>query len=144
MTRGIEENNDPLIALHSTAHTRTQGHGKVDRPLQFTRLDTDVEVPLSRHPAVIRPIRTLIVLTDLKTQPGARSQLDQIDESRLDFLAGFIESPTLIRDRKATPMSEHPAGGAASDRSAGQCTPTPPRRTPTPSPPDTKHLAPST
>ncbi|MBW0292735.1 MULTISPECIES: hypothetical protein [Rhodococcus] len=49
---------------------------------------------------MIRPIRTLIVLTDLKTQPGARSRLDQIDKSRLDFLAGFT-TRFVLRTQKA-------------------------------------------
>lgn len=89
MTRRIEENNGPLISLNGTDHICTQGHGEVDRPIKLPRLDTDVEMPLGRHPAVIRPIRTLIVLTDLKNQPGARRRLDQIEESRLDVLAGF-------------------------------------------------------
>lgn len=89
MTGWIEENNDPLISLLRADHTCTQGHSEVDRLIKLTPLDTDVEMPLSRHTAMIRPIRTQIVLTDLKTQPGTGSQLDQIDESRLGFLAGF-------------------------------------------------------
>ena len=89
MTRGVEENHDPLIALLRADHTCAQGHSEVDSPIEIAAGNSDIEVPLSRYPAVIRPIRTLIVLTDLKTQPGARSRLDQIDESGLDFLAGF-------------------------------------------------------
>lgn len=78
MTRRVEENNDPLISHLRTDHTHTQGHGKVDRTIDIATDNSDVEVPLSRHPAVIRPIRPLVVLTDLKTQPGAGSRLDQI------------------------------------------------------------------
>lgn len=100
MTLRIEQNNDPLIALHHTGDTCTQGHGEVDRLIKFPRLDTDVEMPLSRHLTVIRPIRRLIVLTDLKTQPGARRRLDQIDETRLDFLAGFT-TRLVLRTEKA-------------------------------------------
>lgn len=100
MTLRIEQNNDPLIALHGTDHTRTQRHSEVDRPIEIATENSDIEVPLSRHPAMIRPIRTLIVLTDLKTQPGARNRLDQIDKSRLDFLAGFT-TRLVLRTQKA-------------------------------------------
>lgn len=100
MTLRIEENNDPLISLHHTDHTRAQRHGKVDRPIEIATENSDIEVPLRRNPSVIRPIRTLIVLTDLKTQPGARSRLDQIDKSRLDFLAGFT-TRFVLRTQKA-------------------------------------------
>ncbi len=45
MTLRIEENNDPLIALHHTGDTCTQGHGEVDRLIKLPLLDTDSRCP---------------------------------------------------------------------------------------------------
>ena len=74
MPCGVEKNDDPLISLLGTDHTCTQGHDEVAHPVVIARENADVETPLSRPPTVIRPIRPLVDLTDLRTQPGAGSR----------------------------------------------------------------------